>query len=249
MAKNLVIITILIIMSSERKISPVNNDHSPETTVSQVLTGEVHSTLDTGMPDTFIKVETGESEFHQLVFPKADYFSVLAYTSFSWRDTSTLCNSQKVPVPTEFNYTLSSYENTFLEEAISQTEIQEFCRKLSKALQTSVLEPMKNILAVWEAIKKLSVLLFLAFWVVAVISMLKGYQVLLVVSLVVPVLWVGFVFFFLDPLVYKRFASKASRHLVNLVHQEKAKLWSRGILVRPGNCASFLLFKKLQPPL
>jgi len=187
------------------------------------------------------------------LIPRSQYYSVVAFTPNTMERVT---GFQTIPVPhTPFRYSLEYFHATFLEELISQSDLDVFLHQVSiEVTREAGIPPeapnsprrvsFSSIFGIFFSFILFSYMMYLGtktavFYGIAMIFLL------IIISFCCCLLSNNSTNRSID--TKRAFAITAEQKLVTAVWGMKHQLLSRGILVRPGNYGAFIQFVPSHP--
>lgn len=190
--------------------------------------------VDYGPPNSYLE------PLQELQFPEGNYYCVLAATPYC---LSEVYHNRKIPVVEKFNYTVSSYHNSFLFTSIEEDELQTYLNSVSEAMQKNISQT-ENPYTFYALIAFL--LSDLSLMIGLILKLLVSpYFMVLTLTMTLLLFFLSVVFICKSRNNEKNLIKAVSTRLPQIVHQTKHFLTARGILVRPGNYGAFLMFLPL----
>lgn len=190
--------------------------------------------MDYGPPNSY------SEPLQELQFPEENYYCVLAETPYC---LSEVYHTRKIPVVEKFNYTVSSYHNSFLFTSIEEDELQTYLNSVSEAMQKSISQtenPYTFYALIGFLLSDLSLVIGLILKL-----LVSPYFMVLTLTMTLLLFFLSVVFICKSRNNEKNLVKAVSTRLPQIVHQTKHFLTAKGILVRPGNYGAFLMFLPL----
>lgn len=190
---------------------------------------------------------------HHFLIPRSQYYSVVASTPHTMERVDQL---QRIPVPqTPFRYSLEYFHATFLEELISQSDLDAFLRQVSTEVTREAGRPPEPPndpdtpgCSQLFRIGILTIVLGFSIYLGTKFPLFFALTGICLLSIVILFCYLsnnntpG-----LNVDTKRAFATTAEQKLTTVIRGMKHQLLTRGILVRPGNYGAFVQFIPSHP--